>query len=350
MAIKPLIRVIGSLNKDVVIVTPRMPDAGETLTATSFHVSVGGKGANQAVACGRAAYTSRSSQDVEVEMIGAVGAADTHYAALLKPVLEESGTSTRGVIELDGVQTGTSTILVDQSARGENRIMFVPGANYEGMRDHEYVLQLATISQFLPSLDRRYPDVVLLQGEIPRSTTIELLKHFNDSMNKTCAIFNPAPMFPEGIPPAALRDLAFLIVNETECAMLVRTLPLEADLSGQVEKALTVASLDEITHQIQRIVGVRNIIVTLGSRGAYFADAYGLRGLVETVKVKDVVDTTAAGDTFAGFFATALARHISSPSAMRHFDMANAISNANLAAAKCVQRSGSMSSMPFGWE
>ena len=93
----PLVRVIGSLNADMVSVTPRFPDPGETITASSYFTSAGGKGANQAVACGRMSRPQPKSDglntqsDVHVEMVGAVGALDGHFSALLKPTLEKSG-------------------------------------------------------------------------------------------------------------------------------------------------------------------------------------------------------------------------------------------------------------------
>ena len=93
----PLVRVIGSLNADMVSVTPRFPDPGETITASSYFTSAGGKGANQAVACGRMSRSQPKSDglntqsDVHVEMVGAVGALDGHFSALLKPTLEKSG-------------------------------------------------------------------------------------------------------------------------------------------------------------------------------------------------------------------------------------------------------------------
>ena len=135
----PLIRVIGSLNVDMVSVTPRFPDAGETITVSSYFMSAGGKGANQAVACGR---TSRPQQQsttttnrtpIKVEMVGAVGGLDGHFDALLKPTLEKSGIDASRVQIIPNAYTGVAVIVVDSGAGGENRIFFSPGANYKGM-------------------------------------------------------------------------------------------------------------------------------------------------------------------------------------------------------------------------
>jgi len=116
------VAVIGSLNVDFIIRTPRVPDAGETLTAHSFDTGFGGKGANQAVACARLA-----DEDVKVSMVGQVGE-DSFGADYLK-ALEREGIDGRGVRKLEGRKTGVSTIIVDD-ATGENRILFAPNANY----------------------------------------------------------------------------------------------------------------------------------------------------------------------------------------------------------------------------
>src|ERR1700712_67484 len=95
----PLIRVIGSLNADMVSITSRFPNPGETITSSSYFTSAGGKGANQAVACGRMSRDkptddTNSPSDGHGKMVGAVGALDGHFSALLKPTLERSGVDT----------------------------------------------------------------------------------------------------------------------------------------------------------------------------------------------------------------------------------------------------------------
>ena len=82
---------------------------------------------------GKQSFSSRGSQDVTVEMIGAVGANDPYYASLLKPTLEKSGVSAANVVqEIQGVQTGTATILVDEGSNGENRILDCTGRQCKG--------------------------------------------------------------------------------------------------------------------------------------------------------------------------------------------------------------------------
>ncbi|KIW92672.1 ribokinase [Cladophialophora bantiana CBS 173.52] len=345
MARRPVIRVIGSLNIDFVTRTPRVPGPGETLSATSMTVHPGGKGSNQAVACGKAAFTSPSSQDVVVEMIGAVGANDPYYASLLKPTLEKSGVSTTGVEEMEGVQTGTATIVVDEGSHGENRILVVPGANAR-VNDLAKVMETVTKDGI--------PDVVVMQGEIPRSTVLGLLRAFNSPEYKTCVIFNPAPMFPEGIPIDALKGLAVLVVNETECRQLfacvdeLKTVP-----TSGLDEPMTELELNRLTTYLHNKAGILIVVVTLGSHGVYYSfetSDFLDRSLIPAVKVERVVDTTGAGDTFVGYFATAVARHLAQVKGLENLSVREAVVRANEAAAKCVQRNGAMESIPFGYE
>ncbi|KAL2424500.1 hypothetical protein ABEF95_005220 [Exophiala dermatitidis] len=373
---KPVIRVVGSLNIDFVTRTPRVPGPGETLQASSMTVHAGGKGANQAVACGKAAFVSSTTQDVTVEMTGAVGHGDPYYASLLKPTLEASGVSTTGVAEIEGVQTGTATIIVDEGSNGENRILVVPGANHRVVTDDGNEQQAQNGKQLvLSSSDDNDPDVVVMQGEIPRSTVLALLHRFNNNSaslgerkSKTCVVFNPAPVFPDGIPIDALRGLAVLVVNETECLLLfkvVKELATAVDDVPTSEQDLDEAHLDRLTGKLHDLANISVVVVTLGSRGVYYSSSTTTatlgsqapqerkRGLVPAVKVPKVVDTTAAGDTFVGYLATALARHVqgtSNESDLASFDVQSAVTRANQAAAKCVQRDGAMESIPFGHE
>lgn len=341
MAPIPHISVIGSLNIDFVTFTPRCPGPGETLTATSLTVNAGGKGANQAVACGRASYSSKTQQDVMVSMIGAVGANDPYYSKLLKPILEESGVSTTSIKERKDSQTGSATIIVEEEAGGENRILVVPGANHSGMSDVDEIL--TTIRNQQPT-----PGVVVMQGEIPRPTVLSLLQHFNESASKTHVIFNPAPVFPDGIPLTALANTAVLIMNETEVLQMARSIP-EFPVSSQTEEDLRPEELATYFHEIAK---VKIVLVTLGAKGVFFSTSTGRHGFVRGVKVKKVVDTTAAGDTFVGFFATSFAKFVATGADLGKFDVEieKVVENANAAAAICVQRRGAMQSIPFAYE
>ncbi|KAJ5625489.1 Ribokinase [Penicillium lagena] len=343
---KPHICVIGSLNIDFVTSTPRCPGPGETLTATSLSVTAGGKGGNQAVACGRASFVTQETQDVSVSMIGAVGADDVYYSTLVRPALEASGIRTEGIEMSKTAQTGSASIIVEESVGGENRILVVPGANHAGM--------MSDIPQIITAVEHQQPKpgVVVMQGEIPRQTVLGLLEYFNRSSSSTNVIFNPAPVFPEGIPLDSLQGTAVLVMNETEAVQMSRTI---AGLPvGDADHIAEQASLnpEELALPFHELAGVQIVLITLGAKGVYFSTCAGKRGVVKGVKVAKVVDTTAAGDTFVGYFSAAVARFLVKGLDLTAFDaeIETAVEKANAAAAKCVQRRGAMMSIPFAHE
>jgi ribokinase len=340
---QPHIRVIGSLNIDYTTTTQHFPGPGETVTAKGLSVNAGGKGANQAVACGRASYTSQTEHDVQVEMVGAVGAHDPQYTALLKPVLERTGIDCCGIREMEGCQTGTATIIVDEASGGENRILVVPGANHEGMKDVEEALQR--------SLKEPMPEVFVLQGEIPQETTFALLKAIPEAAEKAGkmveVIFNPAPVYHDGIPVDCLACVTHLIVNETEMGQLAvdaGSRYAAADTEDQKRAALSVAA--GVFHQRH----VRTIVVTRGADGVFCSTPQGSFHL-EAVKVAKVTDTTAAGDTFVGYYAVEFARQKRASKEMATLEtLKEACRRATQAAAKCVTKEGAIESIPWGYE
>lgn len=376
----PLIRVVGSLNADMVSVTPRFPDPGETITASSYFTSAGGKGANQAVACGRLSRSQQSSNSsntnipVTVEMAGAVGALDGHFDSLLKPTLEKSGVDTSKVQVIKDAYTGVAVIIVDSSAGGENRILFSPGANYQGMQPKPEVLGLA--------LAPPVPDVIVMQGEIPVDTVIGTLREVAAYKKKNRdegkrgieagpdVMFNPAPAPPGGLPEDAYTAVDHLIMNETEAELM--TPPME-----QLVKVVPdVGKLDE-REKIARYfhkLGVTYVLITLGSKGVWYsATDAGSSGPADGVnrftneipaaKVSEVLDTTAAGDTFGGAYAVVVARWREQRRAggkagqdvttdektdRYHKVMDRAVQISARAAARAVERQGAMGSIP--WE
>ena len=356
---RPLIRVIGSINVDFTTNTPRFPGPGETLTATSLSVNAGGKGANQAVACGRASFTTKEVQDVSVEMIGAVGKGDPYYKSLIEPTLKEAGVASHGITETEG-QTGTATIIVDDGSEGENRILVVPGANYEGMRQADEITARA--------FEEPRPAVIVMQGEIPQETVFAITHYpkSHPSAKDTKIILNPAPVFDGGIPLEHLSHVDVLIMNETEMGQVIHKLHtalypsshLEPWASpGKGDSKIDQTELDHIAKLLHR-AKVKVVIVTLGASGVFYSTNAPSSGLIPGVKVHPVVDTTAAGDTFVGHFAAALARWIGGLgdtkadnwNNLADFPIRNAIVRANEVSAKCVQRRGAMQSIPWGYE
>lgn len=366
----PSIRVIGSLNVDMVSVTPRFPGPGETLTATSFTTSPGGKGANQAVACGRlsrsrSSPSSSSLSDVlaNVEMVGAVGQLDAHFGTLLQPTLANSGVSTERVRRIDDEHTGVAVIIVDTSAAGENRILFSPNANYSGMKPTDEV-----ISQ---SLSTPLPDLIVLQAEIPIDTVIGILggvaakRKLQESDVEV--VFNPAPAPEGGLPDDVYAAVDHLIMNETECDLMAPKELRDSNLSQEERR-------NEIAVHFHAL-GVRYVIVTLGAKGVWYSAAepgkvaqqdaskwFRSVNEVPASKVDKVVDTTAAGDTFVGGYCVQIAqwreqRRIAGKACSaltadewkdRHVSVTEeAVRCGTRASAQCVQRSGAMDSIPF---
>lgn len=273
-------------------------------------------------------------------MIGAVGEGDPYYASLLKPTLEESGIDCTGVKEIKGSQTGTATIIVDAGSDGENRILVVPGANHDGMSNAMEVLQQALSKDSTP-------DVVVMQGEIPKETVFELIAQLQA---KSALVFNPAPVYPDGIPRELLGMIKVLIVNETEIVQIMAESSVGRGVPIPDEKGLDKMHLDNFANSLH-LTGLEMIIITLGSRGAFYSVGMRQGRFVEPANVSEVVDTTAAGDTFVGYFSVALARHLFAHSGkLDGFDAGAAILKANQQAAKCVQRAGAMQSIPWGYE
>ncbi|KAB8079690.1 Ribokinase-like protein [Aspergillus leporis] len=343
MASKPQICVIGSLNIDFVTYTRRCPGPGETLTGSSLCINAGGKGANQAIACARAGFTTEAQQDVVVSMIGAVGADDPYYPALMRPTLEKAGINTAGIEQKASSQTGSATIIVEEGENGENRIVVIPGANHDGMNDTDKIL--TTIQTQCPSPS---PQVVVLQGEIPRSTVISLLQHFNDCRNPTHIVLNVAPVYPDGLPVAALAGTAVLIMNETEAMQMAESIS-GVPVTSQSESDLRPEQLAPLFH---KKANISIVVITLGSKGAFYSTATGCNGFVRGLRVNNVVDTTAAGDTFVGYLSTAFAKYVATGASLEGFDplIGLAVQEANRAAALCVQRRGAIESIPLAYE
>lgn len=256
------ILVIGSLNADLVVKSPRFPQPGETISGDDLQIIPGGKGANQAVAAAKLG--------AQVAMIGRVGS--DSFASFLVENLNANQVDTSHVLKTDSA-TGTAIIVVD--AHGQNSIVLSPGANGK--------VSPADVdpASFLTS------NLLLLQLEIPTPTVLHAAQQAR--ANGLTVILNPAPAKP--LPAELLAHVDILIPNESELSLLTG-LPVTDVASAEV-------AAKEILKQ-----GVKTVIVTLGSKGALLVTNTQAKQ-VDTYKV-DVVDTTAAGDAFIGGFASSL--------------------------------------------
>ncbi len=288
--------VVGSLNMDLVTRASRLPRAGETLIGQTFSTVPGGKGANQAVACARLG--------ADVSMVGCVGT--DAYGTQLRDALQVEGIDCQAVRTVDG-SSGVALIVVDDSS--QNAIVIVAGSNGE--------LTPASLQAFDAVLQSA--DVIICQLEVPMETVGRALERGRE-LGKT-VILNPAPASGP-LPAEWYASIDYLIPNESEATAL----------SG-----VTVDSIDSAKVAATRLIqaGAGKVIITLGSQGALFADGQGFEHL-SAPKVK-AVDTTAAGDTFVGGFAAALANGKSEAEAIRFGQVAAALS---------VTRAGAQPSIP----
>lgn len=260
------IAVIGSINMDYVTRVPHMPSAGETLLAESLELAPGGKGANQAYAAGKLG--------AEVAMLGAVGTDGA--GELLLHSLRSAGVDVSHVRQLPGSPTGAAFICVDD--RGENSIVVAQGANLQV--DIPY---LEENRELLESCD-----IWVLQLEIPLETVV-FAARLGKRLGKT-VILDPAPARSD-LPRELYECVDYLKPNEGEAARL-------SGLPGG-SPADCAARLREM--------GVGNVIVTLGEKGAYLLDRQGREISVPARSFGTAVDTTAAGDCFTAAFARGLA-------------------------------------------
>lgn len=290
--------VIGSSNTDMVVTSAKLPMPGETILGNEFSVIPGGKGANQAVAAARAG--------ADVVFVAKVGDDDLGQRAIIGYQADNIDTSN---ITVDKTKpSGVALILVDEVS-GQNSIVVAPGSNSS--------LSVKDINEI--EQDIKSAQVLLVQLEIPIETVEHTLKIAKEAGVTT--ILNPAPA--QALSDKLLSYVDIITPNETETQLLIDVDPSD---DTKVEEAAQ-KLLDKVNE---------TALITLGSKGIYYASKNGSKGFIATTKV-DAIDTTAAGDVFNGYFAAQMA--MKKP-------FVEAVKMANKAATISVTRKGAQPSIP----
>jgi len=297
---KPKILVVGSLVMDLIVSSERIPASGETVIGFGFQTASGGKGANQAVQAARLG--------ADVTMVGKVGL--DSFGTMLINTIKNSGVDVSHITVAENTPSAIGNVLLEvKNGKTANRIIVVPGANMK--------LTLDDIS-FIKDTVTDY-DMVILQLEIPMEIIETVAKYAFD--NNVPVMLNSAPYVP--ISQRLYSYLTYISPNEHEAA----------DITG-----ISVIDEKSINEAAKAILnnGVKNAIITLGSKGAVLCNdtEYIHSPCVPDVDVKD---PTAAGDSFVGAFCTAVCIGVSHEKAM-YF--------ANLAASITVSQMGAQPSLP----
>lgn len=282
----------GSLNIDHTYQLSHLVRPGETLASDSYHKSEGGKGFNQAVALAKAGQ--------EVYLAGAIG----QDGLFLRDYLQELGVHTEHLCVLDA-PTGHAMIQLD--TEGQNCIILFGGTNC--------MITEAMIDEVLA--DFGAGDYLLLQNEISHVDSIICAAHAKGMH----IILNPSPMSPELL-TWPLELVEWFILNEIE----------GADITGKTQP-------EEMLDELLRRYPACHVVLTLGERGSVYADA--TQRIAQSIVPAHTVDTTAAGDTFTGYFIHAL---------LQGEAIQQALKTAACASAITVSRPGAGRSIPAAEE
>lgn len=302
---KPKVLVVGSLNMDLTASAKRAPDSGETVIGMKFQTAPGGKGLNQAVQCARLG--------AEVTMVGKVGRDD--FGKQLLAVAEEAGANVSRVLTDEDETTGVAVILLEVREDGtQNRITVCPGANFT-ITVEELAWLKEEIGQY---------DMLILQFELPMEVVETTARWAHDA--GVPVMVNPAPAAP--MSDELLACATYLSPNEHEAALL-------AGHAIRVENGVNFDDVEAVAKAF-RNRGVENLIITMGGNGSVVA---GKDGVYHTpcVKMPQVADPTAAGDSFVAAFCTGLTAGLSQK---------DALSFASHTAAVTVSRMGAITSLP----
>ncbi|EXJ89006.1 hypothetical protein A1O3_02070 [Capronia epimyces CBS 606.96] len=353
------ISIIGGLDYDLIMIANRIPAGGESLLANEYLEALGGKGANSAIATYRTCHkqpkdtheaaetdmlegtgkeetaaehlegaagastqthtlTSSDEFRINVKMVGAVG--DDKYGERFYAELNKNGVDSSGIITVPNTQSSICFVMVENYTR-ENRCLFTLGATATWKREH-----------FLKVEDLGHgvrPDLCIAQMEIHKEVVEQMLETAGRA--GIDFVLNAAPANP--ITKRTYQWITHLLVNESEAAIM----------SGR--------DLDEVNPDSWPVIcqeflnrGVKNVVITLGAKGAYYATAEE-RGHCPAYKVK-VVDTTGAGDTFTGAYSSDYLRQKEAG----QWDIKQAVVRANKAAAITITKLGAQLGIPWSDE
>jgi ribokinase len=292
----PKICVLGSLHMDLIIKTYRMPKLGETLIGNEFHMRMGGKGANQAVAAAKLG--------ADVVLIGRVG--DDYFGDKMIENAEKRGVHVEYIKKEKGTSSSVALIVVDQ--KGDNFLLIAPGA--------DMTYDESDVNRAREAIKKS--DILLLQLEVPLCCVNRAIKTASECGTKV--IFNLSPA--KKVPNEILEKVFILTINEVEAEFLT---------------GIKVKNVNSAKKSATRLLGdgVQNVVLTLGKRGAILVSEEGVyhaRGL----RVK-AVDTTGAGDAFCGALAVAIAKGE---------DLKKAVDYANFAGALATTKIGAQEALP----
>lgn len=292
------VTVLGSLNADTIMHIGRLPKQGETMAMHNATTAPGGKGANQAVAAARMGAIT--------QFVGAVG--NDQNGDMMIKALNENNIQIDNVKRCDDVSTGSAYIMLEDD--GNNTILIDGGANQS--------LTLKDIENAKDAIVNA--DILVAQFETPLEVTLSAFELAKE--NNVFTILNPAPA--KSNIPAKLLSLTDLIVpNETESEIITGIAVTDEESMKQNAKKF-------------RELGVPNLIITVGARGAYYNTSKGA-GFVPAFKVS-AVDTTAAGDTFIGTLSSQIELDLN--------NIEDAIKFSNKSSSITVQGAGALPSIP----
>jgi len=280
----------GSINIDKVYSLNHIVKEGETISTSSYNLFPGGKGANQSVALANAGC--------EVYHAGKVGSDGIWIIELLKKYNVNTS-----FINLSKLDTGHAIIQVDE--KGQNSIFINGGSNNDNSTEEANEI----ISNFSKG------DYLIIQNEINlNKDLINIAKE-----NEMFVCVNPSP-FTSSILSWPLEKVDFLFVNEIEGSQI-------AKIEGNYELILD---------KLNQLFNKTHIIMTVGKDGAYYA----YKNIKEFASIVDAnkVDTTAAGDTFLGFFLASFSINSNPKKALEY---------ASLASSKTISRKGAIPSIPL---